>query len=335
MFDPIPQKDYYSLHGIFASSAEPKDNPIISAQADAKLYQDYLKARDEAAQGAKKFISEEFEKTRVLFRQHAGDLLMCGKALGLDRRKYIEAIGQPAKVVEEYAQMIRRGGGGAMPRRNPILYPFIRFSELPADKFAEKAPALCAEIGANADKRFPINPILAAAFRGKSPKSLDDVATIYNDLFKSLDKKASETPATPVPALAGGISAPSNNPSLEELMQAPFGHDPMKDFDADEVGKMLPQRIGQKYLQLMAAVTQMEMTHPGAPKRAMVLEDTPEAEDSPVFIRGEADKQRRDRAPPLSRDSRRSQSPGVSRKGAGVWSWRRRSPRARIHLLRA
>src|SRR5207245_6959659 len=28
-FDPIPTKDYYSLHGVFASSIEPKDLPLI------------------------------------------------------------------------------------------------------------------------------------------------------------------------------------------------------------------------------------------------------------------------------------------------------------------
>src|SRR5881392_3257233 len=28
-FDPIPTADYYSLHGVFASSTEPKDLPLI------------------------------------------------------------------------------------------------------------------------------------------------------------------------------------------------------------------------------------------------------------------------------------------------------------------
>src|SRR5581483_8678612 len=28
-YDPIPAKDYYSLYGVFASSAEPKDLPLI------------------------------------------------------------------------------------------------------------------------------------------------------------------------------------------------------------------------------------------------------------------------------------------------------------------
>src|SRR5207249_2168288 len=33
MFDPIPTKDYYALHGVFASTVEPADKPVIR-QAD-------------------------------------------------------------------------------------------------------------------------------------------------------------------------------------------------------------------------------------------------------------------------------------------------------------
>ncbi len=38
-FDPIPTKDYYSLHGIFASSVEPEDEPLIEP---IKMTPDYL-----------------------------------------------------------------------------------------------------------------------------------------------------------------------------------------------------------------------------------------------------------------------------------------------------
>jgi len=48
-----------------------------------------------------------------------------------------------------------------------------------------------------------------------------------------------------------------------------------------ELQKDIRQNVGK--------TAQMEMTHPGAPVRAMVLEDIPRPHDSPVFIRGEAD----------------------------------------------
>ena len=44
-FDPIPTKDYYSLHGIFASSAEPEIEPVISTVSNTPEYRDYYEKR--------------------------------------------------------------------------------------------------------------------------------------------------------------------------------------------------------------------------------------------------------------------------------------------------
>jgi hypothetical protein len=287
MFDPIPQKDYYSLHGVFASTAEPKDNPIISAQTDAKLYQDYLKAREEAQKGALTYVKGEFERVRKIFHQHAGDLLMANKNNGQDKRKYIEAVGGNAKNVGEIAQMVLRAGG-ATPRQNPIVLPFLKLSEIPEKQFTEKAPAVCEQIAANNDRRGPkVNPLLAAAFKGQKPTSMDDVATIYNQFFQEIEKKAAAAKPDPATKLAGGISQAVDE-NLALMIAAPFAIDPMKDFDIDQATKVFPQQIAYKVQALMSAVTQVEMTHPGAPKRAMVVEDAPVAKNSQVYIRGEA-----------------------------------------------
>jgi hypothetical protein len=40
-FDPIPTKDYYSLHGIFASSAEPTEDPLIAPVRETPDYEDF------------------------------------------------------------------------------------------------------------------------------------------------------------------------------------------------------------------------------------------------------------------------------------------------------
>ena len=44
-FDPIPTKDYYSLHGIFASCVEPAIEPVISKIVSSPEYSDYYKKR--------------------------------------------------------------------------------------------------------------------------------------------------------------------------------------------------------------------------------------------------------------------------------------------------
>lgn len=45
MFDPIPTKDYYALHGIFSSTAVPRELPFISGTQDKAKYQDYVRER--------------------------------------------------------------------------------------------------------------------------------------------------------------------------------------------------------------------------------------------------------------------------------------------------
>ena len=45
-FDPIPQKDYYSLHGIFSSSIEPKVEPVIGTPPNTPAYQAYFERRE-------------------------------------------------------------------------------------------------------------------------------------------------------------------------------------------------------------------------------------------------------------------------------------------------
>ncbi|NBR85840.1 MAG: DUF1553 domain-containing protein [Proteobacteria bacterium] len=45
MFDPIPTKDYYALHGIFASTEVPRELPVITGTQDKTKYQEYVRER--------------------------------------------------------------------------------------------------------------------------------------------------------------------------------------------------------------------------------------------------------------------------------------------------
>ncbi len=49
-FDPIPQKDYYSLRGIFDSCVEPKIEPVIGKITNTPEYHDYYRQREKLAQ---------------------------------------------------------------------------------------------------------------------------------------------------------------------------------------------------------------------------------------------------------------------------------------------
>ncbi|MHA3774254.1 PSD1 and planctomycete cytochrome C domain-containing protein [Verrucomicrobiota bacterium sgz303538] len=326
MFDPIPQKDYYSLHGIFASTVEPKDNPIITAQTDAAQYQDYLKAREAALSEAKQYAEGIFTDIQQTFRGNVGDVLMASVASGSERAQYLKRIGGRPREIEEMLRFVRQGG---LLRRSPVLAPWYQFVQLPASEFAERAPVLAARVANGGDnRRFPINQAVAAMFKGKSPRSLQEVAGYYAELFTKVvqrideEKAAQQTAAAQHPASVVGATAKAlalppvttlasankaanldsfsktagsaePSPSISdaafaELRYAPFPRDPLVSFDPEEDTRLLPQRAQNRLATLLQAVSKVDLTHPGAPKRAMAVEDAAKPINSPVFIRGEA-----------------------------------------------
>ena len=89
-FDPIPQKDYYSLHGIFNSTTQPKEDPIIANEGDAKEYEQYVKDREAALNSAKQFAADEIERLRQQFRAERRSVFARG-AGAADRSSEIPA----------------------------------------------------------------------------------------------------------------------------------------------------------------------------------------------------------------------------------------------------
>src|SRR4029453_12284197 len=51
----------------------------------------------------------------------------------------------------------------------------------------------------------------------------------------------------------------------------------------------LPPQLGRRSGFLFARINELELTHPGAPARAMLVADAANPHDSPVFIRGQAE----------------------------------------------
>lgn len=63
-FDPIPTKDYYSLHGIFASTVEPAVETMIQTPPNTTEYKDYYRQRSDL-QKRKEELEDEFRAARL------------------------------------------------------------------------------------------------------------------------------------------------------------------------------------------------------------------------------------------------------------------------------
>lgn len=295
-FDPIPIKDYYSLHGIFASTVEPLHHPTIAATpktaaARADFNKRLNQLQDEQVAGFFRYMRE----TRARYdREMAGRLMIASV-----RRGSSEAGDYSAK----YKIDLTSGVDFAAMRiqkDSPITGPFHAAAQVPTVYFAERAPAAIEE--SLKDPDHPVNPIIAAALRGLKPKSLEDVAAAYQKVYNdnkaailahlALLAKPGDAWKKTSPAIAELTGYPWAVPSYDEI----FDNEDMislfstRKFCADWQNRPIYGGIGNRepvaYFR-HTQINELRLSHPGAPGEAMVVQDSEAPKDSYVFKRGD------------------------------------------------
>lgn len=287
-FDPVPTKDYYSLYGIFASCAEPPVPPLFAEPPRTEVY----------AAFEKELQTREQKLADFLHAKHA-DLVKGAKVRVVEYLLAAHAIrGQP----ESDDFMLLADGNDLNPAmihrwkaylartrktHHAVFAPWHVFAALPEKDFAEKAVIWTAQL-AKSDTAHPINPLVAKTFLERPPRSLAEAAQRYGELLNEAERLWQEVNQR---ADASNTSPPAALPdrAQEELRQVFHGADVPANlaFGAINELSLLPDRPSQGKLQeLRKAVEKWRVEGPGAPPRAMTLEDLPAPYQPRVFLRG-------------------------------------------------
>jgi len=296
-FDPIPIKDYYSLHGIFASTVEPLHLPTIAAtsKSAAAARADFTKRlgqlQDEQVAGFFRYMRE----TRARYdKEMAGRLMIASVRRGSSEAgEYSDRYKIDLTSDVDFAAM-------RIQKDSPITGPFYAVAQVPVVYFAERAPIAIKE--ALADTDHPVNPIIAAALRDLKPKTLHDVAAAYQKAYN--ENKAAILAHLAVlakpgdgwkktsPAIAEMTGYPWAIPSYDEV----FDNEDMislfstRKFCADWQNRPIYGGIGNRapvaYFR-HTRINELRLSHPGAPGEAMVVQDSEAPKDSYVFKRGD------------------------------------------------
>jgi hypothetical protein len=296
-FDPIPIKDYYSLHGIFASTVEPLHHPTIAAtsKSAAAARTDFTKRlnqlQDEQVAGFFRYMRE----TRARYDKEMAGRLMIASV----RRGSAEAGDYSAKYKIDLTSDVDFAAM-RIQKDSPITGPFAAAAAVPVVYFAERAPGAIEESLKNSE--HPVNPIIAAALRGLKPKTLDDVAAAYQKAYNenkaailahlALLAKPGEGWKKTSPAIAEMTGYPWAIPSYDEV----FDNEDMislfstRKFCADWQNRPIYGGIGNRepvaYFR-HTQINELRLSHPGAPGEAMVVQDSESPKDSYVFKRGD------------------------------------------------
>jgi len=183
--EPIPTTDYYALYGILRSSTEPSSYPVLAPQPDSPERQDFEQRNQAAVSEYIRVHAFEAERSMSAIRSRLGDYLLAAKDSAYKDiyadKKVQPDILDPRKLNASVHNRVVRSWDTWIKGHPDIFGPWVELAELPEADFAAKAAAMCAAHAKNTDKKL-MAPV-ARAFNKASPKTLRDIADVYNNLW--------------------------------------------------------------------------------------------------------------------------------------------------------
>ncbi len=282
-FDPIPTKDYYSLYGVFASSHEPQDKPLLGGASMPKEYPGYLADRKEREEELEKFRKDKQAEVLAKVRGQVGDYLLAVHDSGQSEDEKKEGLVRERKLQPSLFRQYKRAVKDWSEKPHSIFAPWFAFAEITTN-FTDRAKEVAAGFAPGVDSTNALNSSVATVFAAtNAPASLKEVAERYNQLFADVDKewRSAQTNSPAPKALA--------DESREALRQILYGpNTPIASLDGGDLQRFMDTPAQQKLRALKRKVDELDATHAGAPPRAMALLDNSTPTEPVVFKRGNA-----------------------------------------------
>lgn len=261
-FDPIPIADYYSLYGVFASSEEPQDKPLLG---EPERTPEYLAFEAELQKREQAVVDFHHQKKEALFSEEAITkyLQLCAegwtrdddglRALARERQLY-------ASVAVRWREHLR-----ALGAEHPVVAPFLALVTLLPEQFADRRDDTLRPLLEAAR----VHPKVAESLRTAVPASMAEAAGLYAKLLAPY-KVQEPMPDPEAEAMRLVLMAPAG----------PGGVDPMslgRDFSVAE------RDVARN---LRNEVDSYKATAENGPPRAMSMQDKGEPVRPVVFKRG-------------------------------------------------
>ena len=279
-FDPIPTKDYYALHGVFASSQEPTELPLLSELRDSPEYQDYLKQKEKIQQEMAEFKRKKVTEFIGTLRQQVGDYLL--GAYEAERLKDPARFDTFAGEHKLNPVVLRRWMvelDACAKRRDPIFQPWLELTKL--KDFSTEVEPLLGKLASEPG----LNTEMLAQLHGAATNSLREAAAAYTILFKNIDTAwTAGLAAATKEHKTEPVSLPE--PDREALRQVLYAENKPVNLPEAEAASILAQPIRDGTAPMRNRIEALNWTHPGAPARAMALTDRDHPHNSRVLLRG-------------------------------------------------
>jgi hypothetical protein len=278
-FDPVPTADYYSLYGVFSSSFEPDELPVIGVPNDVIAYQEFLAELAKREAAVLNYEKESIPKVAEEIRDVAGDSLQqIAKQVPAwkDTPLAYKGANEPsAPIVRRWRETLNKCATGS----HPVFGVWHQLAKI--EKAEEFSPAMdrLIESWSNPNEAGGVNPHLRQAMMEQKPSTLLDLAKLYGKLFDDVRRHWNDQQK----------SNPETNqlaePALEQIRQILYGEGSPASLSLDEARTVFGRDILDKITNLKRNVDALKVTSPGAPPRAMVMRDG-QVREPVIFVRG-------------------------------------------------
>jgi hypothetical protein len=281
-YDPVPTADYYSLYGVFNSSVEPRELPLLGIKTDPAAQAKWKEERGERKKELDEFRSKKAAEAMAELRKKCGAYMLAVHEVGgwKDRRKQMSEI-QKRKLQAIGVLRWKDVLDAVAKKHHPVFAHWVALAKLPAADFESKAKVALDNLANGPDSSRLVNGAVVRAFQNHPPKSMQDVAQVYTDLFNGAEKKWRE-------ALKAAKDEPLEklgDPEWEALRELLYSAAGPPNIPEKFYGQLLAgDAPGLRSRQ--AKIDKVDATHPGAPPRAMAMVDRPRPIEPRIFIRG-------------------------------------------------
>lgn len=272
-FDPIPAADYYSLYGIFASSAEPKEGPILETTGQSIKRQAFDKEMAEARGAVDTFLANKATELKTEMTARSAEYLAAAADLDfevLERGTKVDDLALSRKLKPELVRLTGIRWSNFLKEKSPqtdqAMLAWRDLASLKPETFAREAEAKVKNYSPGS-----MPPALLSILQANPPKNRGELAAAY---VKSL--------AAARPKVASAQPAEADKP-LIALFESEKG---LLTFEPRNMERFVNRAERNKLRQLQMKIDSINATHPGAPVRAMVLNDNPQPTDPVIFVRG-------------------------------------------------
>ncbi len=316
MFDPIPTKDYYALHGIFSSIYEPEQLPSLAVKVSAEQQRDFQQKYDALLQKLQGRYGDavdhylgELRRVPAVYLRSAlnGGRGKGTKGLDADGLRERNRIYQENKIDDQFVQFL----GRAMTQNPSVWGPLIEMQKTGKYSLGTDSEAVD-RVSAKIEKRrtedkggkaakglakikartgVSTNRLVAEALTAAHPKTLEEMIAVYAKLLTSHEAQGKamivamqNTTSASVPGFADEALVDFLRGPMEILPAPLMTRDWIEDAHSTWSNKMQ----GRARLDF-ASINVLETSHGGAPAHAMIVADLDKPKDSPVFIRGQSE----------------------------------------------